>query len=620
MARRNSAVSIDNLGTILDPLPALRLCGNTLQTLGFSSALLSLPRELDQAVDGRPVEYTNLNHIYDTLQQLSGGLTIRLTPERSTDESISYGDLELQSLVHCCLGICEELIIAANQLRSHSSSSSIFGSFHEALRGVWDEKQVEALEEGLLVCRREAMRVLTIVLRDGQSSILQEVQRLKNQNRKIEMSQTRWLADILETLRDVQHQAAEEYIGDVLPGVTNPFNPNQLSSMACRMAHIVQKASKVAFVQRFLRTLHFRSIRDHHAGIARAHEKSFMWVFPRNIDVEIHHFPRPTILPWLQGENGSIYWVSGKPASGKSTFMKYLLAHPQTLESLRSWAGSEKLVIASHFFWSAGNSMQKSKIGLLQSLLYGEHSEMIELLNSLVHSNIKMCLSSRQWKVFEDAYGASADQKLYLEWHNRDDIHDYVQSELEQHPAWELLLELNPQTHEIVGEIADRAQGVFLWAVLAVRSFGEWLTTGDTLFFLQKKFRMIPVDLELLFKSMLESVDPIYTSYVSHIFNVASSAPEPLPVLLYVSLEREIQDESKVPPQKDVPPTYRGLLLQVEQLRRQLKSMCKGLLEVHCRRNEEDLLRYRVDFLHRTAREFFRGNEIVQAMHVTGRG
>ena len=151
--------------TILDPLPALRLCGNTLQTLGFSSALLSLPRELDQAVDGRPVEYTNLNHIYDTLQQLSGGLTIRLTPERSTDESISYGDLELQSLVHCCLGICEELIIAANQLRSHSSSSSIFGSFHEALRGVWDEKQVEALEEGLLVCRREAMRVLTIVLR-----------------------------------------------------------------------------------------------------------------------------------------------------------------------------------------------------------------------------------------------------------------------------------------------------------------------------------------------------------------------------------------------------------------------------------------------------------------------
>ncbi|KNG89839.1 hypothetical protein ANOM_001741, partial [Aspergillus nomiae NRRL 13137] len=540
------------------------------------------------------------------------------------------------------------------------------------LRGVWDEKQVKALEEGLLP------------IRDGQSSILQDVQRLKNQNRQIEMSQTRWLADILETLRDVQHQAAEEYIGDVLPGVTNPFNPNQLSSMACRMAHVVQKASKVAFVQRFLRTLHFRSIRDHHAGIARAHEKSFMWVFPRNIDVETDHFPKPTTLPWLQGENGSIYWVSGKPASGKSTFMKYLLAHPQTLESLRSWAGSEKLVIASHFFWSAGNSMQKSKIGLLQSLLYGifthspdlipivcprrweatmsgehgdspwcmeelletfkslcsqnaiptkfcffidgldectgEHSELIELLNSLVHSNIKMCLSSRQWKIFEDAYGASADQKLYLEWHNRDDIHDYVQSELEQHPAWGLLLELNPQTHEIVGEIADRAQGVFLWAVLVVRSFDEWLTTGDTLFFLQKKLRMIPVDLELLFKSMLESVDPIYTSYVSHIFNVASSAPEPLPVLLYVSLEREIQDENMVPPQRNEPPTYRSLLLQVEQLRRQLKSMCKGLLEVHCRRNEEGLLRYRVDFLHRTAREFFRGNEIVQAMHVTGRG
>ncbi|OGM44995.1 hypothetical protein ABOM_005796 [Aspergillus bombycis] len=673
---------IGSAGPILDPLPALHLCESTLKFLAFSCALLSPAGELNQSVEGLPVEYTNLNHIYDTLRLLRGGLKGMLTNEWSTDESISYGDFELQNLAQCCLGICEKLLVTVNQLRSHDSSPSTVRSFHEALRGVWNAKQVEALEEGLLVCRRQAMRVVMIVLRDDQSSILEEIQSLKNRNRQIDVSRTRWLADNLQTLSDVRYQAAEEYIGDLLSGVANTVNLDQLSSMACKMTHVVQKASKVAFVQRFLTTLHFRSIRDRHARITRAHEKTFVWVFPRDINETAHRLPRPTILPWLRGQDGNIYWVSGKAASGKSALMRYLLAHPQTQENLRSWAGSEKLVIASHFFWGAGNTMQRSKIGLLQSLLYGiftqspdlipivclrrweatmlgehgdspwcmeelletfeclfsqtaiptkfcffidgldectgEHSEVIELLNSLVHSNVKMCLSSRPWQVFEDAYGVSADRKLYLERHNRDDIHDYVRSELEQHPAWGPLVKINSQTYEIVAEIADRAQGVFLWAVLVVRSFGELLSNGDTLFFLQKKLHMIPVDLEQLFEFMLGSVDPIYTSYVCYTFKVASSAPEPLPVQQYVSFEKQIEGENNIHQQKNEPLTYRDILLRVDPLKRQLKNMCKGLLEVYCRRNEEDLQRYRVDFLHRTAREFFKGNEIVQDTHAIG--
>ncbi|KAE8327286.1 hypothetical protein BDV39DRAFT_175738 [Aspergillus sergii] len=661
---------------ILDPVPALRLCGNVLQLLDLSCRLLTPARDLDL-----PVEDTNLNEVYDTLQRLSGGLARRLTIYWSTnslsvDGSLSYGDLELQNLAPCCQGLCAQLLVATRQLEPRDSSSNAFESFQEGLQAVWNKKQIEALEEGLLACRWQAMRVLSIILRDGQSSVSHEIQSLKNQNRQIDMSPMRWLTCVLYTISDIKYGADELYMGGEIPGVVCGINRKQIHSMARRMAHVVQKASKVAFVQKFLNTLHFRKIRDRHARIARAHEKTFTWVFGTRTNETTHTSHSPSILNWLRGETDSIYWVAGKPASGKSTFMKYLLAHPQTRENLRLWAGSEKLVIASHCFWGAGTDMQRSKTGLLQSLLYSifshspdlipiacrrrweatmlneqgdspwcveelleafkaltsqtafptkfclfidgldecteDHSELIKLLNSLVQSNVKICLSSRRWKVFEDAYGELDDRRLYLEQHNRDDIHSYVQSELEQHPAWGPLVEINPRTRNIVAEVTDRAQGVFLWAVLVMRYFDEWLTHGDTLFFLETKLGKFPADLELLFKFMLESLDPMYTSYVRRIFKLAITAHEPLPVMVYASLGREFEDENNVHPPGNKPLSYRDQLLRIGQLDRQLQHMGKGLLEVYRQRNEEDAMRYRVDFVHRTVRDFFLRHEILQ--------
>jgi hypothetical protein len=50
--------------------------------------------------------------------------------------------------------------------------------------------------------------------------------------------------------------------------------------------------------------------------------------------------------------------------------MKYVSNHSITLDALREWAGSKTLVTASFFFWNSGFPMQRSQVGLLQSLLY----------------------------------------------------------------------------------------------------------------------------------------------------------------------------------------------------------------------------------------------------------
>lgn len=150
---------------ILDPVPSLRLCENILHLLDLSCRLLTPGRDLDLLG-----EDINLNEVYDTLLRLSGGLASRLTMYWSTnllsiDGSLSYGDLELQNLAPCCQGLCAQLLVAARQLGLHDGSSRLFRSFHEGLQAVWNKRQIEALEEGLLACRWQTMRVLTIILR-----------------------------------------------------------------------------------------------------------------------------------------------------------------------------------------------------------------------------------------------------------------------------------------------------------------------------------------------------------------------------------------------------------------------------------------------------------------------
>lgn len=56
--------------------------------------------------------------------------------------------------------------------------------------------------------------------------------------------------------------------------------------------------------------------------------------------------------------------------SGKSTLMKYLYDHKDTIRYLQRWSRNARLVKASFYFWNPGEGMQKSLEGLLQSLLY----------------------------------------------------------------------------------------------------------------------------------------------------------------------------------------------------------------------------------------------------------
>lgn len=115
-----------------------------------------------------------------------------------------------------------------------------------------------------------------------------------------------------------------------------------------------------------LQKLAFRNMTDREHRICKAHERTFKWIFH---DPDQHVRPWSSFNDFLQQSNNTVYWITGKPASGKSTLMKYIRLHPKTTELLHTWSSGKEVIQAAFYFWNSGSEMQMSMEGLLQTLL-----------------------------------------------------------------------------------------------------------------------------------------------------------------------------------------------------------------------------------------------------------
>jgi hypothetical protein len=77
--------------------------------------------------------------------------------------------------------------------------------------------------------------------------------------------------------------------------------------------------------------------------------------------------------------------------------MKYIAGYTRKREKLGIWTGSEKLYIGSYFFWNQGTEMQKSRAGLMQSLLY----QLLRTAPDLTSFTVGTRLNHEAWEMTE---------------------------------------------------------------------------------------------------------------------------------------------------------------------------------------------------------------------------
>ena len=436
---------------------------------------------------------------------------------------------------------------------------------------------------------------------------------------------------------------------------------NRLDHLSSQLLALSQEAKNVAGEQALLNSLRYRLMKDRFANISDSASKTFDWIFDTS-GSEQQGGSR--FMDWLSNGSG-IFWIEGKAGSGKSTIMKYICDHHKTKERLLQWSHGRQLISSSFFFWGSGTTLQKSQEGLLRSLLYeilrqcpnmihivcsrysiasqewasdpwtlselmeisnklriqqnlavnftffidgldeyeGEYSQLIGVIQELAeHPNMKICASSRPYYAFKDAFGQFPKHHLILENFTETDIRAYVLLHFGKNPRFETLRDVDARYSDFIQEVTDKAQGVFLWVVLVVRSLLKGFTNADDIPDLQRRLRGLPQTLEGFFRQMFDRIELVYQEQTARIFLIALVTPElSLMALSYLDDEKL----SDVHGMKICPMTIEQVSERYETMRRRLAGRCDGLLEVPYRPEDWSSCFFApVVFMHKSVRDF----------------
>lgn len=296
------------------------------------------------------------------------------------------------------------------------------------------------------------------------------------------------------------------------------------------------------------------------------------------------------------------------------------LVMPQSWEAVCFFGNSKFLGLASaqdlrHLLHKAINVLSKdSKICLFIDGLdefCHNHNELIAMVLDLVSSNrnVKLCVASRPWNIFQDALGHVAN--LRLEDLTFDDIKSFVHSRFSDHTDFGRLQQRYPSfAEQLIENIVVKASGVFLWVDLVVTSLLAGMQKGDRIQDLQRRLDDLPSDLENLYEKILQSLDEFYLEHAAQYFILMELAENPLTILQFSFADEETPESAMR--------MYLGSLtpdevsLRVTDMNRRLNSRCKGFLETdrgfENRRTNGigSCALVNVQYLHRTVKDFIK--------------
>ncbi|KAI1808917.1 hypothetical protein F4811DRAFT_499441 [Daldinia bambusicola] len=574
------------------------------------------------------------------------------------DEDVLRNDGRLKSFAENGKRIADEIQEKFDRIKARRAKRRRAESLFATLKELRMAGELDSLSARLAAFRSEITLHINLKLLDHQEQIKQNLNGLTESNRAYKSHIETQLAELTQKIDSL---TITESLGDTYERVWKG-TPKQFTELVNGFYSWYPQILDFQKIQRIVSSLEFSQIEERRNAIPEAHKNTYKWVFDGDV---------ANLKSWLTTENAPIYWVTGNAGSGKSTLMKYIREHPRLSARLRTWAGSRKLYVASHFFWSAGTPMQQSQEGLLRTLLFqillerpdlvsrvfskeynkpqyhwggpralrwttkelldalislptlmtpdclfifidgldeysGEHEALLQIIKSLGKlPNIKLCVASRPWLDFIDAFEGSP-WKLYLQDLTNSDIETYVRDHLGSNSRFkQLSIRDENAAQGLVEKITSRAQGVFLWVYLVVKSMIRGLINADSMRDLHRRLDDLPQQLEDFFDRILASIDDFYKTRTARVFLVLAHSRTPMPLISFYFLDRE----EGLPFDPDLfllqwPAVNETELEVITTKKRQLIAQCKDLIQIIERPKDPIMFNFTASFLHRTVIDF----------------
>ena len=647
-----------------DPLTGLATLGAVsaiLQVIDFSAKVISETKKLLSSSDDALRE----NIIVERLTLEHSNLANRLITHNNSKRPLNAEEQAVDDLAQECKREAAKLLEQLDALKVESGlrrAKRVWKTTRKTAKALQQRKAIERQQRYLGELHNRLSTALLQILRTTQLSDFEDIlDRLHDTESKNATAVLQSKQAILEAMdaHAKQHDAA-----------INQRLSETYSRIDSRLAREVESKKTNLIVD----SLRFPEMRLRKDAIPRAHEDTFKWILDESSS---------PFRTWLSSSEG-IFWVSGKAGSGKSTLMKYISSHQETKNHLQTWAGGSRLVIVDSYLWNPGTALQRDEQGLLQQILYqilstnldlvrvasptrwqsdpiylqrpdpwsrhelrealrnvlehnghmthfcffidgldeyhNEHSRLIATLTELAkHPRIKLCVSSRPWNVFRNAF-KDLESTLRLEELTYDDICLYVDGELK------IFLEGETLIQTLVTQIVAKAQGVFLWVFLVVRSLREGIEEGDSPSLLFQRVDEFPSDLEDYFRLILSRVSKTYRKQTSQALKLATLCLSdrtlhkviwgPSSFVTFWLLSQGLLENPRFAVDLDIQcfSTNEQPLRMYEDTRTFLSACCKDFLCLRpLRAGFDNSFKYgRVEFLHRTVFDFLENEDMKQ--------
>lgn len=428
----------------------------------------------------------------------------------------------------------------------------------------------------------------------------------------------------------------------------------------------IDTSQHLTVAEQILRSLHYPQIYDRQDSIAHAYRETFGWIFESNSDYNFSSWAkceRSDELYWIAGRAGSgkstlmkyiaenanterllqewarktnviitthYFWDAGTSLQKCQTgllrsLLLQILLHavdilpdilPECFQTTRSAKLSNIGISWTH----------KELLKALQSIAeYGElpfrlaifidgldeyngdHTKLIHILRGLARSpSIKICVSSRPWIAFLDAFRGS-EWKLNVHDLTRKDIATYIRGHLLGHSRFltsQNIVSDIPDLEPLINLMEEKAQGVFLWVYLVTRSLERGLTNGDEIIDLQKRVDELPSDLEEYFHVIFTRIEPVYRKRVARLFRMLKYGGSMTLFHHFVAEGQYFDPKYSFAEQAVFDALTPKLGEVILKQRRKVAAQATDLVSIRGDKLRSDSQEPRVDFLHRTVADF----------------
>nr|RBQ87327.1 hypothetical protein FVER53263_00165 [Fusarium verticillioides] len=577
-------------------LDALGAASAVIQLISFAGSLVSLSFKIH---DGVPTPENELEEYSTKMMEAA-----RSVQARGNHQGTQVGD-KLFKVSQECINTATELRKEAQTLTKRYQKGKMFKAVYSALRAESHKTKLNQLNESLKKCKELMETELLLKICDQGTAI---VQQQSHGFRSLEVDVQNLIIKIAEGYTRVEQLVSIE--AQATRDAVNTHVTSEFKALGIKNISESQR-------QRLLKSLKPEEIRERYNAVLPSSEACFERVFAsyervcRNdpgykffkgyekvfddgsknvlseeesggsdeVD-EIDHIWE-CFSTWLQSDD-KLFWIRGKPGSGKSTLIKFVINNNNTKRLLGSWHPNTRVL--SHFFWKIGSEPQNSIRGLLCSLLYDvllEDGGVIDkvlrefkfseskdfykewssqeaekvlcfLLDASTHPicifvdgldeisdkdgykalldvvqritrcrGVKVCVSSRPEAELVRRLENIKVKTLCLDDLNKPEMAVYLQKKFEELPEEQ---SAGLPLKQFKNKLLEKAQGVFLWLYLASESVMHGIMNGDDRETLSKRLDELPEELESLYQKMWERLNGgnrVYRRTASRYFRFA---------------------------------------------------------------------------------------------------